>query len=508
MGALVSDVTERRAAAAALHEREALFHTIVETIPQMVWVGGVDGRNEYNNRRLVEYSGLTQDELRGDGWTRTVHPEDMPSAVAAWERAHKGGEPFSILERVRRHDGEYRWFVAAGAPLRGADGRIFRWIGTWTDVHDWMLAQEALRNADRRKDEFLGVLSHELRNPLAPIRNAIEILERAEPAGEHARWARQVLARQVGQMTRLIDDLLDSTRIARGKIELRRMPLDLAKVVRRAVEDHRPLLEERGIELATALPSAPMWTEADEARLAQVVGNLLQNAAKFTPAAGRVLIALGWEGETAVLHVSDTGVGIDPTLLSHVFEPFTQGEQDGARVRGGLGLGLALVKGIVELHHGSVEARSGGPGQGADFLVRVPLLSTHPAATPPVTPARALRRLHVLVVDDNEDAAHSLARLVELFGHSSDVAPDGPSALAKARNRVPDALLCDLGLPGMSGYEVAVAFRSDPVLRRTRLIAVSGYARPEDRRRTEEAGFAAHVAKPPNAATLEALLAS
>jgi PAS domain S-box-containing protein len=367
-------------------------------------------------------------------------------------------------------------------------------------------SKERLEEADRRKDEFLGMLSHELRNPLAPIRNAVYLLDHAAPGGEQARRARAVIDRQATHLTRLVDDLLDVTRIARGKIELRRARLDLGQLVRRAGEDHAGVFRERGIELAVEAPQAPLWVDGDAVRLAQVVGNLLHNAAKFTAPGGRVVLAVEAVPGAAEIRVRDDGAGIEPDLLLHVFEPFVQAERTLARTSGGLGLGLALVKGLAEMHGGSARAASAGPGQGAELVVRLPRAEAAAAAGAPARrPARAGRSRRVLVVDDNEDAAASLAELVELFGHAAEVAHDGATALEKARANPPDVVLCDLGLPGMSGFDVARALRQAAGAG-PELVAVSGYAQPEDLRAALEAGFDRHLAKPPDPEEIERLL--
>jgi PAS domain S-box-containing protein len=366
-------------------------------------------------------------------------------------------------------------------------------------------ANERLRELDRRKDEFLAMLSHELRNPLAPIRNAIAILEQASPGGVQAVRAKGVIRRQVDHMARLVGDLLDVARIARGKIALQSAQVDLAALAGRAADDHRPLMYDREVSLAVEVPPGPTWVHGDATRLTQVVGNLLQNAAKFTERGGRVTVSVAEQGGFAELRVRDTGVGMAPELLARIFEPFVQADRSLARSQGGLGLGLALVKGITELHGGSVRAESAGTGLGSCFVVRLPTVQAEPAreARAPVEkPARARR---VLVVDDNRDGAESLSEVLGLIGHEVEVAFDGPSAIEKACARPPDVVLCDLGLPGMSGYEVARRLRH---LRPTglRLIAVSGYAQPEDVAASRKAGFDAHVAKPPDPEELLRLL--
>jgi CheY-like chemotaxis protein/two-component sensor histidine kinase len=365
-----------------------------------------------------------------------------------------------------------------------------------------------LREANRHKDEFLGVLSHELRNPLAPIRNSLWVLDHAEPGGAQARRAREVANRQVAQLTRLVDDLLDVTRIARGKIELRCAALDLVELVRATAEDHRAVLQDRGLTLRLVLPSRPVAVDGDAARLAQVIGNLLHNAAKYTPPGGHVGVALESRHGSAELTVCDDGAGLDAATLDTMFEPFRQARETLGRSEGGLGLGLAVVKGLVALHAGEVTATSAGPGRGTAVTVRLPLGGARRArsrarAHGAVAHPAAHRR--VLVVDDNHDAAESLAGLVTVLGHDAEIAYDGPSALATAMAHRPDVVLCDLGLPGMDGYEIARRLRA---VRGTevRLVAVSGYAQPEDVARATEAGYDAHVAKPPDPRRIERLL--
>jgi PAS domain S-box-containing protein len=392
------------------------------------------------------------------------------------------------------------------APIMDRDGAVSGVVLVFHDVTEKRRAEEALRDASRRKDEFLGMLSHELRNPLAPIRNSVYILERAEPASEQASRARSVIKRQTEHLTRLVDDLLDVTRIARGRIELRRSRVDLGDVVLRAADDFRVMMEERGVAFRTVIPESEVWSEADATRITQVLGNLLHNAAKFTSAGNEVTLSLRAAGAEAEIRVRDTGAGIDPALLPHVFDAFVQGERTLARAEGGLGLGLALVRGITELHGGSVRAESGGIGKGADFAVCLPLVRAALAGDPePPREARASRARRVLVVDDNVDAAQSLAELVKMLGHAADVAYDGPSAVERARANPPDVLLCDVGLPGMSGYDVAKALRggADGI----QLFAVSGYAQPEDVKKALEAGFDGHVAKPCDPREIKRLLA-
>jgi signal transduction histidine kinase/CheY-like chemotaxis protein len=432
----------------------------------------------------------------------------VPDAERPLARALRGEAVRDVELKARDAETGRRWTgIYSAVPLVSAEGRKLV-TETIRDVTELRRAYEALRDADRRKDEYLAMLSHELRNPLAPIRSAVFLLERADPASDGARRAREVIARQVGHLARMVDDLLDVSRLARGRIELRRARLDLAELVRRVGEDHRLLLAERGVQLEVQVPSEPVPVDGDGTRIAQLLGNLLQNAGKFTPRGGRVLLSLAVEEGRVALRVRDTGAGIDPVLLGQVFEPFVQEERTLARSTGGLGLGLPLVKGLTELHGGSVEARSEGPGAGTEFVVRLPLAlgrGDGAAAEGGTEHAQAAGR-SVLVVDDNVDAAESLCEVVAFLGHSVEAVHDGMAALERVRERHPDVVLCDIGLPGMDGYEVARAIRADAALAGIRLVAVSGYAQPEDRARASSAGFDAHVAKPADPSLIERLI--
>jgi CheY-like chemotaxis protein len=363
-----------------------------------------------------------------------------------------------------------------------------------------------LREADRRKNEFLGVLSHELRNPLAPIRNALWLLERADPAGEQARRARTIVDRQVSHLARLVDDLLDVTRISRGKVQLDLVRCDLVELLQHVIQDHEPLLHARQIGVKVRLGTEPVTVEADPTRITQIVGNLLQNSTKFTDPGGRVVISLRSEGEWAVISVADTGVGIAPEMLGRVFEPFTQADDSLHRSRGGLGLGLALVKGLVDLHGGTIEARSEGLGRGSEVVVRLRALGAGSTLEEASRSDFSCSGRRVLIIDDNVDATDSLREVLVMAGHEVEVAYDGHEAVEKARAFRPDVALCDIGLPGMDGYAVARAISADPSLASTALVALTGSALPDDERRAAEAGFDAHLAKPASMAQLDRIL--
>ena len=366
-------------------------------------------------------------------------------------------------------------------------------------------AEQRLREADRRKDEFLALLSHELRNPLTPIRNSLYILRRATPGSEPAVRAMEVIERQTDHLAHLVNDLLDVTRIMRGKVRLHLERVDAVEVLQRTVEDHRASFAASEIGLSVSTPARPVWIDADAIRLAQAVGNLLVNALKFTPRGGLVEAAVEQEASSALIRIQDNGAGIAPDVLEHIFQPFIQADHTLARSQGGLGLGLALVKGMAEMHGGSISASSNGPGRGSCFCLRLPLAADGkiPFRTSASDPSP--RRRRVLLIEDNEDSAMSLREVLEMLGHEVHVSATGSEGIALARQVSPEVVVCDIGLPGMDGYAVARELRSlrpAPVL-----IALTGYALPEDLQRAADAGFGHHIAKPVKIEQLNRLLA-
>jgi two-component system CheB/CheR fusion protein len=438
-------------------------------------------------------------------------------------------KPFVFADQPGRGVTYWNWSLV---PMIDAAGQVRRLLLSLTDVTGQVNArialealaaeqrrtEEALRDADRRKTEFIGVLSHELRNPLAPVRTALSLLDSVPPGCAQARRAKQIIDRQVVHLCRIVDDLLDITRITHGKYELRKTRVEAVALVTRTVEDYRGLFAAHGIHLARRPGVDSVWLDADATRISQAVGNLLQNAAKFTRRGGRVDVTVTRESGTALISVRDDGAGIDPAILARIFEPFTQADDGLHRSRGGLGLGLSLVKSVVELHGGSVEARSEGLGRGAELVLRLPV-APEPVAPEPVapeggesrapagpTPAPCGRGRRVLVVEDNLDAAETLRELLVAWGHEAEVAHDGPEGVDKARAFLPDVVLCDVGLPGMNGYEVGRAIRADPALASTFLVALTGYASADDQRRAAEAGFDRHLAKPPSIEQLQGVL--
>ncbi|HUO86356.1 MAG TPA: ATP-binding protein, partial [Thermoanaerobaculia bacterium] len=382
--------------------------------------------------------------------------------------------------------------------------------GTNTDISERMEMERALREADQRKDEFLATLAHELRNPLAPIASGVELLRLRPNDPDVAMNVQRTLARQTANLVRLVDDLLDVSRITRGTVELRRSEIELTTVVTSALEASRPLIDRADHQLTVDLPAEPILLDADPVRLGQVFSNLLNNAAKYTPRGGRISIEAGRGGGEAVVTVSDTGLGFEPEAAGRLFDLFAQDER-GGRERSGLGIGLTLARALVELHGGTLTAASEGPGHGSRFTVRLPLAASGQAAPPPATARRDPERsprsgLRVLIADDNRDAADGLRELLEVFGHDARAVYSGEAALTSVTEAPPQVVLLDLGMPGLDGYETAHRLRDLPEGRSLVLIALTGWGQEEDRRRTRDAGFDHHLVKPADLDTLRRLL--
>jgi two-component system CheB/CheR fusion protein len=445
------------------------------------------------------------------GFFDFIHPDDRERMRARSPAKIQGAEPFENEFRIVRPDGTVRLMHTWTDFELDASGKPVRMIGTCQDVTERRSAEQELREANRHKDEFLAMLSHELRNPLAPILNAIEIIERAGPGDEPVRSAYQaVIARQVQHMKRLLDDLLDASRVSQGKIELRKQRVELAALLLQAVEVSRPIMLEKHQQLAMTLAHEPMPLEADPTRIVQVFANLVNNAAKFTDTGGHITLAAAVKDGHAVVSVRDDGAGMSPDLIQRAFDLFVQEQRSPDRAQGGLGVGLTLVRTLVKMHGGSVTALSDGPGRGSEFVVRLPLAATRAVqagrVTPPAGHGAGASPLRVLVVDDNVDAADALQYVLKLGGHDVTVAHDGPGALAAAAAAPPELVLLDIGLPGMDGYQVAARLR-EAGHDRAALIALSGYGQEEDLRRSRTAGFDHHLVKPVDGATLRKLIA-
>ncbi len=508
------DVTARAQSEAALKHSEARFRRLFETnlLGILFWElgGGVRDAND----EFLRMVGHDRADLEAGAidWVRLTPPEHRAQDERAVESLRNTGKHAPLEKEYLRKDGSRVWVLVGSAIIAGDSG-----VGFVLDISQQKQAEAALRalndrleQADRRKDEFIAILAHELRNPLAPVRNAVHILKRLGPAEPRLERARDVIDRQVTHMARLIDDLLDVSRITRGKLALQTETCDLAAIARQTAEDYRTTLDAAGLVLVTPPASSPLWVEGDPIRLAQIVGNFLNNAGRFTEKGGQVEVrtTLDMTDGSAVIEIVDTGIGIDPGLLSRLFDPFSQASQDLARTKGGLGLGLALTKGLAELHGGGVTARSDGPGLGARFTLRIPLSKSHyPSAAPDEPQGSSGARLRILVVEDNHDAAEMLGELLELGGHEVKLAVDGITGVAVAQAFHPHVVISDIGLPGeMDGYAVARCLRAEPALRGVYLIALSGYADEAARRRSQDAGFDLHLAKPPDISLLERTL--
>ncbi len=480
------------------------FRALFDFMPQLGWTARADGFVDWYNRGWYEYTGTTPDEMVGWGWTRVHDPEMLPKITERWQHSIDTGTPFEMEFKLRRHDDAFRWFLTRVTPMRDADGRVVRWVGINTDIDDRRRADgertELLRlaeSAGRAKDEFLAMLGHELRNPLAPILTALQLMRSRGSDSDRDEKERTVIERQVSHMVCLVDDLLDLSRIAQGKLELKRKHIELAEVVARAIESASPLLEQRRHRVSVTVPREGVMVDADPVRLAQVVSNLLTNAAKFTEPNGEIAIIGELRDGQAILRVRDTGVGIAPDLLPTVFDAFVQERQAVDRSRGGLGLGLAIVRSIVRAHGGDVGASSEGNGRGAEFTLRLPaVVASTPQMMHVAEAAKpiATRPCRVLVVDDNEDAAFLMSELLRVGGYEVEVAFDGPSALQMLDAFMPDAALLDIGLPVMDGFELARCIRAR--FPKALLVAVTGYGQAEDRVATRAAGFDVHLVKP------------
>jgi PAS domain S-box-containing protein len=506
---IVRDVTERKRAEA---ERDALLMrltSLVDNTPLAVVEWDADFVVTRWAGQAERVFGWTAADVVGKrlGATRLVHEEDGPKVEAVMARLLDPANKFVVSHnRNNTKTGTViscEWY---NSTLHDEAGRLKAILSLVLDVTERERAGEALREADRRKDEFLAVLAHDLRNPLAPVRNAIELLRLAGGDAGIVERARTIMDRQVAQITRLVDDLLDVARIARGKLELRRQRVELAAVVGGAAEAGRPLIDQMGHEFAVTVSPAPVYLDVDPVRVGQVLLNLLNNAAKYTPPGGRIRLVAERHVSDAVVVVKDTGVGIPADKLAHVFDMFMQVETSRERTQGGLGLGLTLVKRLVEMHGGSVEVASDGPGRGSEFTVRLPVV-LDPAAGPPAgDDTRAAAGYRILVVDDHVDGADSLADVLRALGNEVVTAYDGVQALRAADAFWPDVVLLDIGLPKLNGYEVARRIRGEPWGERTVLVAVTGWGHDDDKVRSQEAGFNSHLVKPVDPPALMRLL--
>ena len=507
-----ADVTDQHLQQERLKRSEARFRQLAEAMPHIVWEADPTGRRVYINRQWSVLTGRETEAGLSENWFDSVHPEDLPRLRARWAKALAEGTPYTAEYRLMHKDGGHRWMMVRAVPIEAEDGAVVRWYGSSTDIDAQKRLAEALAEADRRKDEFLATLAHELRNPLAPLRNGLELMKRASNDPRAMLSWQEMMGRQLAHMVRLVDDLLDMSRISSGKIEVRREHVELSVIVQHALETSHSMIEEHGHQLVVDLPQEPIAIDGDVTRLAQVVANLLNNAAKYTEPEGHIWLTARRREQNVVISVRDDGIGIPPDMLPRLFEIFTQVDQSLERAQGGLGIGLSLVRALVLLHGGSVEARSEGLGQGAEFVVELPIAQRAPdaAVSAPVAPATATTarsRRRILVVDDNRDGADTLARVLTMMGFETRTAYDGFEAVTVAETYRPDVVLLDLGLPKLNGFETCQRLRERPWCKDVTIIAVTGWSQEHVRRDSREAGFDHHVVKPVDPTALLQLLA-
>ncbi len=508
------DITAQRRAEEALQDRERRLRAALSAGRMGTWHWDLREKRfrlDDGLRRLLEVGGAAQVGTPHE-FVRLLHPDDRERVEEAFMRCVEEGRSMDIEFRVLRAGGGVRWLKDQGDVFHGSDGRPRYFAGACMDITDRKAMEEALKDADRRKDEFLAMLAHELRNPLAPIVNATHVLRRLGPLDPKIERLREMIARQAEQLTTLVDDLLEVSRITQGRITLRKEDLELTTAISRAIDTSRPLIDARRHQLEVVLPAHPVRVEADPARLAQSISNLLNNAAKYTDEGGRIELRVEEAGPEVIVRVIDNGMGIAPQDLERIFELFTQSQPSLDRAQGGLGIGLTIVRKLVEMHGGRVDARSDGLGQGSEFVMRLPRGPVH-AARPLGDDAHAPRErprqaVRVLVVDDNVDAASSLGTLLELDGYEVELAYDGHGAIDAARRFRPDVLLLDIGLPGLNGLQVARELRRDPAFADKLFVALTGYGQAEDRRESRAAGFDHHLTKPIDEIELMSLLAA
>ena len=483
-------------------------------MPALSWGATSASRNDWLSPSWVTFTGRPLSELQGEGWMQSVHPEDLERCLGIRATSFEANSVFTMDLRLRRHDGEYRWFVDNGVPHRSPDGAALGFVGSALDVHDRKALEEslaertqALRLAERRQGQFLAMLSHELRNPLAPIANAASVLRTLEHSNPILVRLREILERQVGRLGRLVEELIDVTRAAQGQISLVRERVSIDSVVQAAVANSHDKINAAQHRLEVEVPNERLVVHGDAGRLSQALANLIGNAVKFTLEPGVVSIAVRRVAKTVQISVKDAGQGIAPDFLPHAFELFSQQDQTLARTLGGLGVGLTLARRIAQLHGGDVEAFSEGQGKGSEFILSVPLLDDVAAGVDTSSQAPRLSEgCRVLIVEDNADALESLRLQMELWGNEVSTARSAEEALLVAVASRPQIVLCDIGLPGMDGYRLVGALRKALPGRPVVFAAVTGYASGDDQERALAAGFDSFLVKPLQSESLSRLL--
>ncbi len=503
----ISDRVLAERAEAQRRESDMRFEMIADNLSVMAWSVDPAGKPTWYNRRWYEFSGMSLDEINTDGWRRMHHPDHLERVIASVRASREHGVEWEDTFPLRGADGEYRWFLSRLVPIRDDQGSIVRWFGTSVDITGRMAMEAELRAADKRKDEFVATLAHELRNPLAPLQHALQVIEWRVGADKDVGRMVAIMQRQVAQMSQLVDDLIELSRMSQGRMTLRKTHVDVAVLVANAVEAVRPLAERAEVNIQVALPEFGTPIDADELRITQVLTNLLGNACKFSRPGGIACIEATMLGDRLRLVVSDNGIGIAADRLPHVFDMFNQGHERSEYSRGGLGIGLTLVQGIVAMHGGTVEAHSDGIDRGCSFVVSLPVgiatIAPHvPTSSPSAhggvevrTPGRA-SAARVLVADDNPDGVETLSTLLRMGGYNVTAMLSGKSALAAFMAAPFDIVILDIGMPELSGYDVCQQLRALPNGRAALVIALTGWGQAKDRQRSQDAGFDAHFVKP------------
>lgn len=506
------DTTRLQDALTALRASEERFRMLADNMSQLAWICNDLGDVSWFNQRWLNYSGMRFEDVRGWGWQEVVHPDYLDEVVESIDRARSSGEVWEHTFPLRSDEGSYSWFLTRALPIVGDDGQIVQWFGTNTDISELRETQQLLQAADERKNEFLATLAHELRNPLAPIRTGLELLKMGQLNATNYKETLSTMERQTLQLITLVDDLLDVSRITRGKLVLRKSSVELSGIVESAIEASLPVIEGAGHKFTFKLPETPVYLQADPHRLAQVLSNILNNAAKYTQEGGNIDLIVEPETERVTLRVRDDGVGIPAEMLDKIFDMFEQIEHPIENTYAGLGIGLTLVKRLLEMHDGSITVKSEGSNRGSEFVVTLPVLVGYVPENKDIQTEEEVIAdavsLSILIADDNKDAASTLSQLVEMLGNEVTIAHDGLEAIRRAEEVRPEVILMDIGMPNLNGYEATREIRQHQWGRDITIIALTGWGQAEDRKKSAEAGFDYHLVKPLDLAELTALLST
>lgn len=507
---LVAATMDRGRLLSELSVNEQRYRTLIDATSVVTWVCPPHGKVTEPQYSWMAFTGQAAEEMCGDGWTAAVHPDDVARSVQQWRRSVQTGVPFSIEYRIRRHDGEWRWMNVNAALVKDKAGASIEWIGMCLDITDRKLAEDRLKAADKTKDKFLATLAHELRNPLTPICGGLDIMRIAHGDSETVETARQLIERQVEQLTRLVDDLLDISRISLGKIVLQKTRNALAPVIRNAVDAIQGFADQKEQTVTIFLPSDPIFVEGDYTRLCQIFTNLLNNAVKYSENGGKIEVAVTQSNSMLTIRISDNGIGIPQSMLDAIFEMFSQVDSSLEKTHGGLGIGLNLAKRLVELHGGEIYAESDGLGRGSTFVVTLPCSHSEQSSSldEQIDTESSVLLRRILVVDDNSDVVKVLVRLLRYMGHTVSSASDGLEACSIAEEMRPEIIFMDLGMPNLNGYESCRRIRSQGWASSIAIVALTGWNQEEYRRLASEAGFNYHLTKPVSYNSLQQFLAN